>query len=1079
MGVNGSVPSEPSVPAIHRQNLVKAVPGLTPQRRCVTIEVLPDDTLVEILFVFCRVSSLFHCLELAHVCRKWRRVVFASLQRLDLRLYCTPGTRVFKTLASWPALPIVVKYGGSHTLDPPTSEDEDNVLVALNYSDRVHSISLTVTSSLVDKLGTIKARFTKLEELILFSEQSLGKELPRTLYWGTRLRRIQLTGVAFPSLSRLLSSSKDLVEIQLHEIPNFENMSPEGFVNVFSGMNQLRSLSVRVSSPTSYPSPIGGISSSFASGEHVVLPALIRLKFRGPSGFLDRFVSRIKSPLLEDIDIVFDQLIYAIFIPQLVSFIDRIEAQKSHCRADIVSSEQAISVSFTQPGTPTRLKLGVPCRPLHWQLSTMALIFKSLSAFIFGVEDLRISATQPPSGQVDSDTEHWRNLIHPFRSVKWVHVTGDHSANIVCALQLPHRRWGPVLPSLHKLCVQEPEPRYAPLREAVASLLTSRLLSGRLIGVAYERGWDIMPRPTGARCYRCQYPTLNQFGAESLSQHVTIGVLPDDVLLSVFRHYLDTSPRHWPTLAHVCKGWRHIVFTFPKSLRLRLLCTQGTPVSKSLDIWPAVPIVVQYGGSHTSDLPTLEDEDNIMAALKHSDRVVSIRLTITRPLLKTFSGQFSELEELVLLPLNNAVLALPTAFQWGSRLRTLHLTGVAIPSLPQLLSRSHGLVDIQLHDIPNVGHLSPEAFANALSGMNQLRSLSVQSISLSHRDYLALPPPSGKRTTLPALTTFKYRGISTYLDCLVARIDAPHLEDADLTFFSQSTFDASQLGPFIDRTGIVKLHGRASIRSSENTISICFTDPGASTLLGLEIPCEQLDGQLSSMTQICRQFSPFLFHIEDLDINTSRRTVEEDNLDVDSEDLVERWPALIRLFRGVERLCLDGKTATNILRRLREADGETCLLPALQILRIQGPGSVALRDAIGSFVAWRQLSRRPIKVEGTDRLVTLLTCQDCKVHFATQQDFSQHFQDEHDLQQCVSCSFMWSPQLPYMYGTHLRQHHPGLHPADVSVFRPRQYASRWDSHGIQPDYPRASSGRLEQILRGFTDDPYPSPSPSL
>jgi hypothetical protein len=274
-------------------------------------------------------------------------------------------------------------------------------------------------------------------------------------------------------------------------------------------------------------------------------------------------------------------------------------------------------------------------------------------------------------------------------------------------------------------------------------------------------------------------------------------MLSNDVLLNIFRHYLDATPRLWHILACVCQGWRRNIFTSPLGLNIRLYCTYGTPVLKTLDFWPALPIIVQYGGSSYLDPPSPEDDDNIVAALKQYSRVSSINLTVTRSLLEklsTISEPFSELEELALLSEDNVQVTLPSSFQWGLRLCTLHSTGIAFPSFPQLLLPSQNLVDIQFYKIPSAGYFSPEAFANALSGMTQLRVISLYFLSLPRRrSYLSLPPPPGGRILLPALTRFKYRGTSKYLDCLVARIDAPHLEDIDITFFSQPTMDASLL----------------------------------------------------------------------------------------------------------------------------------------------------------------------------------------------------------------------------------------------------------------------------------------------
>ena len=202
------------------------------------------------------------------------------------------------------------------------------------------------------------------------------------------------------------------------------------------------------------------------------------------------------------------------------------------------------------------------------------------------------------------------------------------------------------------------------------------------------------------------------------------------------------------------------------------------------------------------DPPALEDEDNIMAAFKQSGRVRTISLTLTNTLLgklSTISEPFSELEELVLLSQDK--LTLPSAFRWGERIGTLHVTGIAIPTLPQLLSSSTDLVDLQLHEIPMAGYFSPQAFANALSGASHLRSLSLHFLSLPPRRTYAGLPLLCHRSVLPGLTSFKYRGTSKYLDNFMARIDTPHIGDIDITFFSQPTIDTSQLGQFIERIG--------------------------------------------------------------------------------------------------------------------------------------------------------------------------------------------------------------------------------------------------------------------------------------
>ena len=237
-----------------------------------------------------------------------------------------------------------------------------------------------------------------------------------------------------------------------------------------------------------------------------------------------------------------------------------------------------------------------------------------------------------------------------------------------------------------------------------------------------------------------------------------IEMLSDDILLNIFHHFLRASPQFWHTLSHVCQKWRQIIYEFPLGLRLRLHCTYGTPVLKTLAYWPPFPLVVDYGENHHP--PTLEDEENIMAALEHTDRVRSISFTVSNSLLKklgTISKPFLELEDLVLLSNDNSQLTLPSAFWWGHRLRTLHSNRIAFASLLQLLLPSQNLVNIQLDEIPSAIYFPPEAFANALRGVTQLQTLSLHFLSYPpRRNFLSLTPSSGDRVVLPLLTRFKY-----------------------------------------------------------------------------------------------------------------------------------------------------------------------------------------------------------------------------------------------------------------------------------------------------------------------------------
>jgi hypothetical protein len=949
----------------------------------VTIGKLSDEVLLNIFRCYLDASPRVWP-RLVHTCRKWRRIVFGSQRALHLRLFCTYGTPVLKILDYWPALPIVVEYGGSPALDPPADEDEDNILAALRWSDRITSIHLTVTMSLLAKLSSIGEPFPNLENLVLLYEDCMEQGLPSAFRWGPRIRRLHSTGISFPSPLQQLSSSRDIVDIQLHNVVDTAYLSPEAVGYALFGMTQLQSLSLQFYSSN----PGNDRSMPLWSRDRAFLPALTHLKFRGVGEFFDRFVARIDPPLLRDIEITLKGRPFV--VSNLYEFIDRIGVQKSHTRAEILFSQHGISISFTQPGAPIRPRLRISFAPSASQF--FVELCNHLSAFLSNVEDLRIHATGISSAKDNMDSEKWAKLINPFGGTKWFHIAGDLSTDILISLQLFRKRDEYLLPSLYKLFIREPEPQHMPLREAAVSLMASRWLSGHIIGLEYERLWINEPRRNGEKTVqRLFLSRTDVLGAGTFSQKVSFEMLSDDVLLNIFCHYLDASPQFWPTLTHVCRRWRQIVLGSPLGLRLRLYCTYGTPVLESLECWPPLPLIVNYGGS---DTPGPEDEENIIAALKQSDRVSSVNLAVTNSLLENISvisEPFSELEELVLLSRDNRQLALPSAFRSGPRLRTLHLTRIAIPTLPQLLSLSTGLVNLRLHESPNVKDFSPDAFADALAGLTQLETLSLHFLSLpSRRSFLSLPPQSGERAVLSALTCLEYRGTSKYLDSVVARIDAPHLEDIDITFFSQPTMDASHLGRFIEVVEMQTLLSEADIQTSAHSISISFSKPGAPTQFRLQISCKRLDWQLSSMTQIFNHLSPFLFRTTDLGILSTQLPSVKD--DTDSE----QWVELIRTFGGANCFRIAGAYVMDILCALRPAKGthtiDAIVLPALRDLRVLEAMPIVgpLWDAAQSLITSRRLSGRPVEL-----YVPHFSCHHCNTSYTRQEDLQRHYLDNH------------------------------------------------------------------------------------
>lgn len=99
--------------------------------------------------------------------------------------------------------------------------------------------------------------------------------------------------------------------------------------------------------------------------------------------------------------------------------------QMSHRRADILSSERCVSISFTQPGAPTYVKVQVLCETLNGRVYSIAQICSHFSTFIFRVEDLCINALPSSSRQDGVDCGRWLDLKldlrDSFTGMKWFH----------------------------------------------------------------------------------------------------------------------------------------------------------------------------------------------------------------------------------------------------------------------------------------------------------------------------------------------------------------------------------------------------------------------------------------------------------------------------------------------------------------------------------------------------------------------------------------------------------------------------------------------------------------------------------
>jgi hypothetical protein len=152
--------------------------------------------------------------------------------------------------------------------------------------------------------------------------------------------------------------------------------------------------------------------------------------------------------------------------------------------------------------------------------------------------------------------------------------------------------------------------------------------------------------------------------------------------------------------------------------------------------------------------------------------------------------------------------------------------------------------------------------------MPYLQTLSIGFLSAVPRPGLGnqrfLPPGQTSRIELPALRQLVYRGVSAYLESLLARIRTPLIQDIDFTLFNQLTLriprictSIGNLEPFRPTTARIDFAQTSAhillfvpsmvLQSSESQ--------SQSPDISLSVSCARLDFQVSAMAQICTGLS--------------------------------------------------------------------------------------------------------------------------------------------------------------------------------------------------------------------------------
>jgi len=377
--------------------------------RAITIECLPNELLLHIFsfhrllsgqsYPDCPPSVAWRWHTLAHVCQRWRDLVFWSLHHLEARL-TIPRKSPKMPLYSWPALPLSIWYSAfdhQYSMRVPKDQRAD-VVAAFEYSDRIREICLPTEMGYSFWASVGGKSFLELEHLELYGPPFIT--LPREFLCGPtplpRLRTIFLRYLHLPGLPQLLSSSRGLVSLRLdsHNLIGTGSISPEDLSTALSSTTKLEHLRI-----TCVKHPLNLRSLNSSPDNLVVLPALTYFHFGDSIEYLENLVSWIHAPHL--MNLIVDDYEDILDVPQLSQFISRTEQLSSlPCRTSISLDHKVFKIEhhFTHPPSPQEVSCVYSWKGhgVGWQVSQVGHICAQLSPLASSVKQLKLSVSHLP-----------------------------------------------------------------------------------------------------------------------------------------------------------------------------------------------------------------------------------------------------------------------------------------------------------------------------------------------------------------------------------------------------------------------------------------------------------------------------------------------------------------------------------------------------------------------------------------------------------------------------------------------------------------------------------------------------------
>ena len=482
--------------------------------------------------------------------------------------------------------------------------------------------------------------------------------------------------------------------------------------------------------------------------------------------------------------------------------------------------------------------------------------------------------------------------------------------------------------------------------------------------------------------------TFNQWLADNGPHSPLVHILDNDSLLNIFSFSRPVivdggsevnvtqilgggdwdQERWWYRLIQVCRRWRYLVLESAFHLRISLVCARGTPVADMLAHSPPVPLIINH--FHNFHDITAEDEEGIIFALQHRDRVRRIRLVKPIPILKklidSLCGEFPFLEYLLIMHQqdrrprseHNTHLTLPETFR-APHLRQLVLMNFVIQIKSPLLTN---LTTLSLNLIPASAYFHPNALLQRLSLMPQLETLGIcfnTYYPCRDVEQQLLHTPITTHVTLPNLRWLGFQGTTAYLEALLPRVTIPLLERLQVYFFNRLIYSIPHLQQTMSAAGNLLFKSAKFYFRDDHLEVRAYSHKGAKMYtLSMELGGKHLDWQVVSAGQVFCALREAFSTVEDLTLVYERYVMPSSEWNNEAERT--RWRELLGSFGNVKTLHVYTELVGQLAHALQPGEGEssTDLLPELQELLHSATG--VLYNAFSEFIDARQKAGCPV-----------------------------------------------------------------------------------------------------------------------